>query len=37
MGCFEAPQTERLSAFVTVMEVRENVKGFFAESLLGRR
>ena len=28
-GCFETPQTERLSAFVTVAEARGNVKGFF--------
>ncbi len=28
-GVFETPQTERLSAFVTVAEARGNVKGFF--------
>ena len=27
--CFRTPQTERLSAFVTVLEVCGNVKGFF--------
>ena len=27
--CFETPQTERLSAFVTVAEARGNVKEFF--------
>ncbi len=27
-GVFETPQTERLSAFVTVAEARGNVKGF---------
>ena len=28
-GVFQTPQTERLSAFVTVAEVCGNVKGFF--------
>ena len=28
LRCFETPQTERLSAFVTVAEARGNVKGF---------
>ena len=28
-GVFQTPQTERLSAFVTVAEARGNVKGFF--------
>ena len=29
LRCFETPQTERLSAFVTVAEARGNVNGFF--------
>ena len=35
-GVFQTPQTERLSAFVTVAEVCGNVKGFFAGSPRGR-
>ena len=31
-GVFQTPQTERLSAFVTVAEARGNVKEFFAGS-----
>ena len=37
LRCFETPQTERLSAFVTVAEARGNVKGFFAGSPRGRK
>ena len=33
-GVFETPQTERLSAFVTVAEARGNVKGFFYGTLV---